>query len=876
MAKFYTNVQCQGNFIYYRGVENGRRIHQKLEYKPTLFVPSNAPEVEGRDYWRDLKGNVLEPVDFPSISEAREFIKRYEDVKSFEIHGNSQFEYTMIADLHPEEHIEWDIEQIVTAFIDIEVDTKHNMPDSETCLNAITAITVKFSNDPKYYVLGCRPYTPHRPDIEWHQCDDEEDLLERFLTLWTDKNPDIVTGWNVKTFDIPYLVGRLCVLEAFGEKRARWLSPWGRIQAKEETFYNKPQRVYKLLGLSILDYMQLFRKYAKNAAQESYKLDHIAHVELKERKVDYSEYESLHGLYDKNHQKFIEYNIKDVELVERLNAKGRLIEMALTLSYDNRHNYEDVFGQIRMWDTICYNFLRRKGIVIPPKSHNTKDVAYEGAYVKDPHIGVHKWIVSLDLNSLYPHLMMQYNMSPETIIEPENYTVGQKAIIAEGVNVTKLLSKSMDLSGLGTATMTPNGQFFTKGVLGFLPAIMLDMYNGRVIYKKKQIEAEKEKEACTDPVRKKELESIISRYKNLQLAKKVSLNSAYGALGSEFFRFYDVRIAEGVTLAGQLSIRWIEDRINLFMNSLMKTTYTDYVVASDTDSIYLNLAPLVNKVFKDTSDTNKVINFMDTVCQEKLQPFIDANYQDLADYMQAYAQKMQMKREALIDKAIWTAKKCYMVNVWDQEGVRYREADMVIHGLQAIKSSTPGACRLKIKEALKIIMNGTEDQVIDFITKFREEFPKLPVADIAFPRGVNGLDKYTNKTGLAERQHPVFCGFANPDESYLGSSVYTVGTPIHVKGALLYNHYLKSMNLNNQYESIREGEKIKFAYLKPGNIFDDTVVSFIGRYPKEFQLEKFVDYDLMFEKAFLEPLNIVLLAIGWKHERTSSLEGFFA
>lgn len=874
--KFYTNVEVQGNYIYYRGIENGRRVHFKTEYRPTMFVPSNAPTVAGQEYWRDLKGNVLEPMEFSGITEAREFIKRYEDVQSFTLHGNANFQYTYIADQHPEEHIEWDVEQIVTAFIDIEVDTEHSMPSAETCLNAVTAITVKFSNDPKYYALGCRPYTPHRPDVEWHQCRDEEDLLTRFLELWKDKDPDIVSGWNVKTFDIPYLVGRLCALESFGENKARWLSPWGRIQAKEETFYNKPQRVYKLLGVAILDYMQLFRKYAKNAAQESYKLDHIAHVELKERKLDYSEYDSLHDLYNKDFQKFIEYNVKDVELVERLNAKGRLIEMALTLSYDNRHNYEDVFGQIRMWDTICYNHLRRKGIIMPPKSHNTKDVAYEGAYVKDPCIGRHQWIVSLDLNSLYPHLMMQYNMSPETIIEPEQYTVFQKGILEPGVNVTKLLAKAIDLSGLGNSTMTPNGQFFTKEFLGFLPAIMQDMYDGRVIYKQKQIGAEKEKEACTDPVRKKELESVISRYKNLQLAKKVSLNSAYGALGSEYFRFYDVRIAEGVTLAGQLSIRWIEDRINLFMNSLMKTTYVDYVIASDTDSIYLNLAPLVNKVFKDTNDTQKIINFMDTVCAEKLQPFIDTTYQDLADYVHAYAQKMQMKREALIDKAIWTAKKCYMVNVWDQEGVRYREADMVIHGLQAIKSSTPGACRIKIKAALKIIMNGTEDQVIDFITKFRDEFPKLPVADIAFPRGVNGLDKYTNKTGKAEKVSPVFSGFANPDEVYLGSPIYTIGTPIHVKGALLYNHYLKSMNLDNHYESIREGEKIKFAYLKPGSLFDDTVISFVGRYPKEFKLEQFVDYDLMFEKAFLEPLNIVLQAIGWKHERTSSLEGFFS
>lgn len=871
--RFYTNVACQGNYIYYRGVENGRRVRLKMEYSPTLFFPSNAPTVPGREYWKTLQGEIIDAKEFNSITEARDFIKKYEDVDSFKIYGNQKFEYAFIADQHPEELMEWKADHIVTAFIDIEVGTEFGMPNIDKCNNPVTAITVKLSNKPEYHVFGCNHYTPHRSDIRYYQCKDEIDLLKSFLNFWNAEAPDVISGWNIKTFDIPYLVGRMCALSEIGEDEARWLSPWGRVNRREETFYGKPQAVYQLLGISTLDYMQLFRKYAPNANQETFKLDHIAHVELKERKLDYTEYETLHNLYRDNFQKFIEYNIHDVELVERLNAKGGLISMAFTLAYDNKTNYEDAFSQVRMWDAICYNHLRRRGIVIPPKKHTSKDQAYEGAYVKDPQLGLHEWICSLDLNSLYPHLIMQYNMSPETIIDSSAYTDAHRAILDAGVTVNSLLYKKIDLGQLGDSTVTPNGQFFTKTRHGFLPEIMQKMYNDRVVYKKKQIEAQKEKEKCTDPVRKKELEAIISRYKNLQLAKKVGLNSAYGAMGNEFFRFFDVRVAEGITLAGQLSIRWIENKLNQFMNDLLKTVNVDYVLASDTDSVYLNLGPLVKKVFKDTKDTAKIIEFMDKACQEKLQPFIDKSYRELAEYVNAYEQKMQMKRESLVDKAIWTAKKRYILNVWDLEGVRYKEPDLKIQGLEAIKSSTPSACRDKIKDAIKIIITGTEDQLIEYVAKFKDEFRKLPINDIAFPRGMNGLGKY-GPGGAGTPAELASGSLAMGDKKPCGR-IYISGTPIHVKGALVYNHFLKSMGLEKNYETIREGEKIKFVHLKAQNVFGESVMSFIGRIPKEFELEKYVDYELQFEKSFLEPLNIILSCIGWHSEKTSSLEDFF-
>jgi len=581
-------------------------------------------------------------------------------------------------------------------------------------------------------------------------------------------------------------------------------------------------------------------------------LDNIANVELGESKLSYDEYDNLHQLYRLNYQKFIEYNIKDVELIEKLEDKLKLIELGLTLAYDTKSNYDDIFAQTRMWDALIYNNLIEKGIVVPPREISEKDERFEGAYVKEPQIGMHDWVASFDLNSLYPHLMMQYNISPETLIDPKDYNQVMFDIISHGVTVEKLLNKDINTDTLNGVTLTPNGQFFRTDKQGFLPKMLEEMYEDRKKFKKLMLQAKQEYENEKDETKKTIIKNRIARYDNLQLAKKVSLNSAYGAMGSQYFRFFDLRQALAVTMAGQLSIRWIENRLNQYMNSLLKTVEVDYVIASDTDSIYLRLGELVNKVFADKKETAKIISFMDRVCEDKIQPFIDKSYSELAEYVHAYAQKMQMKREGLSDKGIWTAKKRYILNVYNNEGVQYNEPQMKVMGLEMVKSSTPSAIREKMKDVIKLTVNSNEESVQKFIENFKEEFVKLPPEEISFPRSVNGLDKYSDSR-----------------------IIYTKGTPIHVKGALLYNHMLNKKGLSKKYPEIQEGEKLKFTYLKKPNPIDDTVISYPNRLPPEFNLDKYVDYDLQFEKAFLEPVKIILDSIGWTAEKTNSLDSFF-
>jgi DNA polymerase elongation subunit (family B) len=784
---------------------------------------------------------------FDTIREARDFVKRYEDVANFKIYGNTRYEYAFIAD-NFRGIVDWDISHLSVVFIDIEVGSENGFPDPYKATEPITAIAIHQLNGGTT-VYGYGDYEV-KGEETYIRCEDEIDLCERFIADWSSNWPDVVTGWNIKFFDVPYLVNRFTRL--FGDDVVNKLSPWSVYSERKTMFKGKEQIVYDLIGISVLDYLELYQWYAPGGKNiENYRLDTVANVELGESKLSYDEYDSLHQLYKLDHQKFIEYNIKDVHLVLKLEDKLKLIELALTLAYDTKTNYDDIFAQTRMWDALIYNYLLERKIVVPPRRVAKKNEAFEGAYVKEPQIGLHDWVASFDLNSLYPHLIMQYNLSPETIVEKDDYT-DEMRLLAGQASVESLLDKKLDTSVLKGVTITPNGQFFRTDKQGFLPAMMIEMYEDRKKFKKLMLKEQQDYENEKDLNKKKEIEKLIARYNNLQLAKKVSLNSAYGAMGSQYFRFYDLRQALAVTQAGQLSIRWIENKLNEYLNKILKSN-TDYVIASDTDSIYLNLGPLVDSVYKEKPETQKVIAFMDKICEEKIQPYIDKSYQELAEYVHAFDQKMQMKREGLSDKGIWTAKKRYILNVYNNEGVQYAKPKLKVMGLEMVKSSTPTAVRAKMYQLVDLIVNTNEETVQKFVADFREEFRKLPVEDISFPRGCNGLKEYADS-----------------------ATIYRKGTPIHVKGAILYNHFLKQHNLTTKYPLIQEGEKLKFTYLKTPNPFRDMVVSFPTRLPKEFELQEYIDYETQFEKTFLEPIKLILDCIGWKTEKQYTLESFFS
>jgi len=829
--RFYTNVQLIGNQFLVRGVENGKRFETRDEFFPTLFVKSKRESKH-----RTLSGEYVEPVNPGTVRDCREFYKKYDEVDGFAIYGNDRYIYQYISEKYPEDEIKFDINQIKLVTLDIEVASEAGFPDVESCSEEILAITIQDYTTKKITTWGIKPFNNKQSNVTYHHCPSEYELLNHFINYWMVDVPDVVTGWNIQLYDIPYICKRLN--RVLGEKLMKRFSNWGLVTEGETYIQGRKHTTFDVGGLTQLDYLDLYKKFTYKA-QESYRLDYIAEVELGQKKLDHSEFDTFKDFYTQGWQKFVEYNIKDVELVDRLEDKMKLIELALTMAYDAKVNYVDVFYQVRMWDNIIYNYLKKRNIVIPPKNKSQKNEKYAGAYVKEPIPGIYDWVVSFDLNSLYPHLIMQYNISPETLLDERH----------PNVSVDKILNEDLNFEMYKDYAVCANGAMFRKDVRGFLPELMEKMYGDRVIFKKKMLTAKQQYEKTPT----KELEKEIARCNNIQMAKKISLNSAYGAIGNQYFRYYKLANAEAITLSGQVSIRWIELKMNEYLNKLLSTKDEDYVIASDTDSIYLNLGPLVDKFFGNkSSDKAAVVSILDKICQDKLEPFIESSYQELADYVSAYEQKMSMKRENIADRGIWTAKKRYILNVWNSEGVAYTEPKLKMMGIEAVKSSTPAPCRKMIKDALKLMMSGTEDDVIDFIDKSREKFKSLPPEQISFPRSASDVQKYQSS-----------------------SDIYIKGTPIHVRGALLFNHYIKQNKLTNKYSLIQNGEKIKFVYLKKPNSIHENIISFIQEFPKELNLDKYIDYELQFEKSFLEPLKIILDAIGWKVEKTANLESFF-
>ena len=830
--RFYTNVQLIGNQFLVRGVENGKRFENRDEFFPTLFVKTKK-----ESKYRTLSGEYVEPINPGTVKDCREFYSKYEGIDGFEIYGNDRYIYQYISEKYPEDEIKFDISKIKLVTLDIEVASEQGFPDVESCSEEILAITIQDYTTKKIITWGVKPFNNTRSDVTYHYCPSEYELLSNFINYWMVDVPDVITGWNIQLYDVPYICKRLN--RVLGEKLMKRFSNWGLVTEGEVYINGRKHTTFDVGGLTQLDYLDLYKKFTYKA-QESYRLDYIAEVELGQKKLDHSEFETFKDFYTKGWQKFIEYNIVDVELVDRLEDKMKLIELAVTMAYDAKVNYADVFYQVRMWDNIIYTYLKKRDIVIPPKNKSQKNEKYAGAYVKEPIPGKYDWVVNFDLNSLYPHLIMQYNISPETLLEERHPTV----------TVDKILNQEVSFEMYKDYAVCANGAMFRKDVRGFLPELMEKIYKDRTIYKKKMLAAKQEYEKK----KTKELEKEIARCNNIQMARKIQLNSAYGAIGNQYFRYYKLENAEAITLSGQVSIRWIEIKMNEYFNKLLKTKDVDYVIASDTDSIYLNMGPLVETVYKGREKTTEgIVSFLDKVASMELEKYIEGSYQELADYVNAYDQKMQMKRENIADRGIWTAKKRYILNVWDSEGVRYEEPKLKIMGIEAIKSSTPAPCRKMIKDALKLTMSGTEDEVIDFIERSRKEFKSLPPEQISFPRSASDVQKY-----------------------FSSSNIYAPKTPIHIRGALLFNHYIKQNKLTNKYSLINNGEKVKFIFLKKPNPIHENVISFIQEFPKELDLDKYIDYELQFEKAFLEPLKSILYTIGWNVEKTVNLELFFA
>lgn len=826
MSEFYTNVQVMNGKIYTRGFLDGERYIHKESFSPSLFIPNE----KSKDGYQDINGRKLEKIELSSIKKARDYLGKYGDVSNMELLGNISWKSQYICEKF-QGRIEWDRNLILIYNIDIEVAFSDGFPEPDLANEEITAISFEDSITKTFYSFGCGDFKNEDDEkrVLYKKCKDEKHLLECFLKFWKKFPPDIITGWNCKLFDMPYLINR--IEKILGENESVDLSPFGRITEKKSFSMGRENNYYKITGIEILDALDLYKKFTF-VTRESYALDFISYVELKKRKLTNDDKISGLKLYDSDYQKFIEYNIRDVELVDGIVKKHQLIDLALNMAYESKGNYEEVFSPVNTWDNLIYNYLYERNIVVPFKK-DFKKQEYPGAYVMNPRSGMYRWIVSFDVASLYPSIIRSFNIGPET---KQEYSIN--------VDIEDLLNGKIPEHDKNDG-MTANGCFYNNNAKGFMAQLTEDIFSKRKIAKKKL----KKKEEEYEKTKKEILVNDISALDAEQMSAKILLNSLYGAMANKYFRFFSLENAEAITLTGQLIIRWVASDVNKYFKTMFKND-EDVVKYIDTDSLYICLDELVTK-FCGGKSKDEMVTFLDKVCKEKISKVIEKSFEDFVQKFNAFENQFSMGREVIADTGIWTAKKRYMLNCYDKEGVRYEIPKLKIMGIESVRSSTPEVVREKIQEGIRLILNTNESEVQKFIKDFKEEFKKLSPEDVAKNSSVNGVDEYFDK-----------------------QTIYKKGTPIHVRGSLLFNDMIKKKSLGKKYKKITTGEKIKFLYMTMPNPIRENIISFPDFLPEELDLKQYIDYDLQFEKTFLEPLRTILQCIGWQEKKIANLDFF--
>jgi len=891
---FYTNVSFNKGRILLKGFDNGKRIQTSIPYQPYLFVQSTDPT----SHYKTIFGAPVERVDFRTVGAARDYINKYKDVSNYNLFGMTQWIYPYIFDKYGTSGtIAYNRDQIRILYLDIETDTGkyeddfeirvRKTPDSfetdttveqlykyidyevfdvkyerwTTVMQSsyITDIeyspvadatkeinSVTFRIDGKNIVLGLYDYTPEDSNTTFIKCMHEVELLSKIIDIIRKIDPAIVTGWNSSGYDIPYITNR--IVRILGEDRAKELSPWGIIERRmiHDKFGQDFEQI-TWVGISSIDYMDTYKKF-ESATEESYALDYISEIQLGVGKLDYSEYGSLRALYILNRPLYYKYNIIDVERITQIEEKLKLFDVQLSLAYYMGVNYIDVFGTIRSWDSFIHSFLLRQGIVVPQSEIGEQEDKIEGAHVKMPTPGLYEWVASFDVKSLYPSIARQCNISPETLIGT-----------APNVTVDAALNKTIDpelIAQLKTenASLCGTGCLFDNSVEGFIAACMRQTYDERVVFQAEHKKYVKLLNATdkTDPLYAV-YEAKTAYYRAQQQSRKIAINSLYGSFAARFFRWYDRRLAESITKTGQIAIRQVAAYINKFLNAYCGTVDIDYVLYIDTDSNYIELQRVVAKNGWDKLPNVEIAALIDTFCKEHLRPVIDRAFDDLFEYLNHRTKVLDMARENIASRAIWTeAKKRYAMMVYDSEGTLYNPPKPKIQGHEAVKNSTPRELRKLLKEAIIILLIQDEEAVQKYVEQAEAEFKGLPFEVTAYNKNCNNLAKYSSE-----------------------DSVFIKGTPINVRAALVYNRMLRLHNLDSKYPLIEEGSKIKYCHLILPNPTNSNVIGAPYELPPELKLESYIDYRTMFEKAFIKPMQSLTDAAGWNIEKVADLSDLF-
>ncbi len=830
---FYTDITLHRGQIYFSGYESGKKFIKQEDFKPTLAIECN--EDLG---WTTIYGQNVKHINFDSITEFNEYKKNFSDV--FEFHGNISPIYQFIGDKFPDK-VKYNNKDIKIFLYDIETIDEtgefKGFPKPEDAPVEVVSVSIKNLKDNKTYLFSLRDWNESESiknvtitgEIIHEYFETEVELLKFFCNFFAEECPDVLVGYNNKIFDDPYMLNRID--STLGKTWLNKLSPIGVVNFKFKT--NEQGIVscnYSIKGLQIFDFLELYKKFSQNS-RESYKLSFIAQYELEDDKIEYEEYDNIRDFYLQNPQKFQDYNLNDTELIYKLDKKLGYFDLVCTIAYISKINLEDVMSPIKTWDSIIYDFLSNHNIVIPP-GKNARKEDFPGAYVHPPVPGIYDWVVSFDLNSLYPHEIIQHNISPETIIEGERLDVSLTDIDEKYFDEDFRNETDWNLSGAG--------YYFSKEIKGFLPKLMETYYNDRKEIKRQMMVEKKKKNGD---------KNLIARLNNEQLAKKINLNSAYGMLSSVYCRYFDLRLATAITLSARLAVKWKAIKVDEFFQKKFKLNSTKWIF-SDTDSAYFCLDFIANK-FPDSS-SKEIVNILDKFCETVISPEIERNYVDLAERLNAGKNVLKSEREVITEKYLITGKKRYCCLVWDDEGVRYDKPKLKVTGIEIVRSSTPNAIKPYMKDSIKVLMKRP-DKIIEFVNKVRIEFNKMSPEEIAFPRSVSNVKKYTDKTKMFKK-----------------------GTPIGVRAAILYNNYIEEYDLDS--EKIFDGDKIKFFYALVPNIFyNENVFGYINKIPNREEIIKFIDYNTQFNKVYFDVIKNICKVIGidLKKVETTKLDELF-
>ena len=844
-SQFYTNALRYKNKILMRGYdEYGERMHKEILYSPTLYTVSDGIDTGWRAF---IGGKNLIPKEFHTMSDARQFIDDMAIRPDVNICGSSDYVSCFLNDCF-EPDMSPDMSKVRVLTMDIEVGTEGGYAPASKPWQPVTAITI--GTGKKFFSFGLKDFAPPESNMHYLKCTSESDLLNKFLTAWNVLDADIVTGWNTNGYDLPYLKGRID--KVLGDGESSRLSPWNLPVELRDVIGRFGMKTLKpsIPGIACIDLLDLYlnMKFVQ-AQRESYTLDYISQFELGDRKTPYQElgYPTLQSLYEKNPQLYMEYNVQDVSLVERLEKKLGFIQLLMAIAYDARINYADATGSVKLWECLIRNKLLKKKQIPPLRNkndHGNKEHSIMGAYVKATKPGIYKWCVSFDASSLYPSIIRQWNISPETF-----KGVKYKVNMAE-LNDASWTS-ALQQATLDDCTIASNGAAFNRRTVGILPELMAEYFDKKQKYGNDCIVLEKKLESMTDKT-SPEAVLIQSKIRSLKLNRKVTkitLNSAYGSMSNPYFLFYNDDVAESVTMSGQTFIRFMADNTNIYLNRVLGTTDGDYIVASDTDSIIVDCSRLIQDMVTrgivKSTDRDRITEILDQFAKGKMQPLLHEWTHDLEHKTNASMHAIDMAREVIADKALWVASKNYVMRVIDLSGVRYAEPHYKIMGLEIVRSSTPTACRTALKDAMKLVLDDDSDKLINFIENFRNVHMSTDIDKLAKTTKVSRLEYY---------------------------ALNTQRVPQQVRASLLYNEIIKDKGLTDMYSSITEGSKVKLVRLKMPNPCGSSVMAFPdGILPDELGLKPYIDYDTMFEDTFLKPLRRMTVPANVETEHRATL-----